>query len=67
MFFYLICTVVTIDTIGAVASNGAQGFSWLIFLGVFFFYFLGGKTRRETAAEPVVPAYVPAESPENAL
>jgi hypothetical protein len=32
-----------------------------------FFYFLGGKTRRETAAEPVVPAYVPAESPENAL
>ena len=29
MFFYLICTVVTIDTIGA------QGFTWLIFLGVF--------------------------------
>ena len=37
MFFYLICTVVTIDTIGAVASNGAQGFTWLIFLGLFFF------------------------------
>src|SRR5262245_66504926 len=37
MFFYLICTVVTIDTIGAVASNGAQGFTWLIFLGVVFF------------------------------
>ena len=37
MFFYLICTVVTIDTIGAVASNGAQGFTWLIFLGIFFF------------------------------
>ena len=37
MFFYLICTVVTIDTIGAVASNGAQGFTWLVFLGVFFF------------------------------
>ena len=35
--FYLICTVVTIDTIGAVASNGAEGFTWLIFLGVFFF------------------------------
>jgi amino acid transporter len=29
--------VVTIDTIGAVTSNGAQGFTWLIFLGVFFF------------------------------
>lgn len=25
VFFYLICTVVTIDTIGAVASNGAHG------------------------------------------
>ena len=37
MLFYLICTVLTIDTIGAVASNGAQGFTWLIFLGVFFF------------------------------
>jgi amino acid transporter len=37
MFFYLICTVVTLDTIGAVASNGAQGFTWLIFLGIFFF------------------------------
>ena len=37
IFFYLICTVVTIDTIGAVASNGAEGFTWLVFLGVFFF------------------------------
>jgi amino acid transporter len=37
VFFFLICTVVTIDTIGAVASNGAQGFTWLIFLGVLFF------------------------------
>ncbi|MGD0998912.1 MAG: amino acid permease, partial [Thermoleophilia bacterium] len=37
MFFYLICTVVTIDTIGAVASNGAQGFTWLLFLALLFF------------------------------
>ena len=37
MFFYLICTVVTIDTIGAVASNGGQGLTWLVFFGVFFF------------------------------
>jgi amino acid transporter len=36
IFFYLICTVVTLDTVGAVASNGAQGFTWLVFLGVFF-------------------------------
>ena len=36
MFFFLICTVVTLDTVGAVAANGAQGFTWLIFLGIFF-------------------------------
>lgn len=36
MFFYLICTVVTLDTVGAVAANGAQGFTWLVFLGIFF-------------------------------
>ena len=37
MFFYLICTIVTLDTVGAVPGNGAQGFTWLIFLGIFFF------------------------------
>jgi len=41
----------------------------IVLIGVLF-YFLGGKTRRETAAEPVAPAYVPtqsqAESPERA-
>ena len=37
MLFFLICTVVGVDTLGAVASNGAQGFTWLIFLGIFFF------------------------------
>jgi glutamate:GABA antiporter len=37
MLFYLICTIVTLDTVGAVASNGAQGFTWLLFLAVFFF------------------------------
>jgi hypothetical protein len=30
------------------------------------FYYLGGTTRRETAAEPVAPAYVPADSSERA-
>jgi hypothetical protein len=33
----------------------------IVGVGVLF-YFLGGKTRRETAAEPVAPAYVPADS-----
>jgi amino acid transporter len=37
MLFFLICTLVGVDTLGAVAANGAQGFTWLIFLGVFFF------------------------------
>jgi glutamate:GABA antiporter len=36
IFFFLICTVVTLDTVGAVAANGAQGFTWLVFLGIFF-------------------------------
>jgi glutamate:GABA antiporter len=34
---YLVCTLVGLDTIGAVAKNGAQGFTWLAFLGLFFF------------------------------
>ncbi len=37
IYFFLICTIVGVDTLGVVASNGAQGFTWLIFLGVFFF------------------------------
>src|SRR5690242_195019 len=50
MLFYLICTVVTLDTIGAVASNGAQGFTWLLFLAVFFFlpYSLAGSAAAVT-------------------
>jgi glutamate:GABA antiporter len=36
--FFLLCTLVGLDTIGAVAKNGAQGFTWLLFLGVFFFF-----------------------------
>lgn len=35
--FFLICTLVGLDTIGAVASNGAQAFTWLMFLGLLFF------------------------------
>jgi amino acid transporter len=37
ILFFLICTVVGLDTLGAVASDGAQAFTWLIFLGIFFF------------------------------
>jgi amino acid transporter len=34
---YLICSLVGLDTIGAVAKQGAQGFTWLIFLAWAFF------------------------------
>jgi glutamate:GABA antiporter len=37
MFFFYIAAVVVIDTIGQVAANGAQGFTWLIFLGLIWF------------------------------
>jgi glutamate:GABA antiporter len=37
MLFFLICTLVGVDTLGAVASNGAEGFTWMVFLAVFFF------------------------------
>ena len=37
IFFFLICTIVGVDTLGQVAQNGAQGFLWLIFLAIFFF------------------------------
>jgi glutamate:GABA antiporter len=38
MFFFLVCTLVGLDTIGTVASNGAEGFTWLIFLAPVFFF-----------------------------
>ncbi len=37
IFFFLICTIVGLDTLGAVSSYGAQAFLWLVFMGVFFF------------------------------
>jgi amino acid transporter len=37
MLFFLICTLVGLDTLGSVASQGAQGFTWLAFLALVFF------------------------------
>src|SRR4051794_20038209 len=37
MLFFLLCTLVGLDTLGAVASNGAQAFTWLAVLGLVFF------------------------------
>ena len=46
MLFFLICTLVGLDTLGAVASNGAQAFTWLIFLAAFFFVSLISSVGR---------------------
>jgi glutamate:GABA antiporter len=37
ILFFLICTLVGVDTLGAVASDGPQAFTWLIFLAILFF------------------------------
>ena len=37
MLFFLICALVGLDTLGTVASYGAQGFTWMLFIAVFFF------------------------------
>jgi len=38
ILFFLVCTIVGLDTIGSVANKGPQAFVWLIVLaGVFFF------------------------------
>jgi len=37
ILFFTICTLVGVDTIGAIASAGAQAFSWLAILAVVFF------------------------------
>jgi glutamate:GABA antiporter len=37
ILFFLICTLVGVDTLGAVASNGPEAFTWLIFLAILFF------------------------------
>jgi amino acid transporter len=36
MIGFTVCALVGLDTLGTVASNGAQGFTWLIFLAVAF-------------------------------
>jgi amino acid transporter len=50
--FFLLCTLVGIDTIGAVAANGPEGFTWLIVLGLLFFLPYGLLTAELGAAFP---------------
>ena len=37
VFFFLVCTLVGLDTLGSVAAKGAEGFFWLIVLAAVFF------------------------------
>ena len=36
ILFFTLCALVGLDTIGSVAASGEQGFTWLVFLGIFF-------------------------------
>jgi len=36
MFLFTVCALVGLDTLGTVASNGPQGFTWLVALAVLF-------------------------------
>ncbi|MET7403049.1 APC family permease [Dactylosporangium sp. NPDC005572] len=53
LVFFLICTVVGLDTIGAVARDGAQGFTWLVFLAGCFFVPYGLLMAELGAAFPL--------------
>jgi glutamate:GABA antiporter len=37
ILFFLICTIVGVDTIATVASSGGQAFTWMVILAVIFF------------------------------
>ena len=37
ILLFTICTLVGVDSIGAIAASGAEAFTWLIILGVIFF------------------------------
>ena len=37
ILFFLICTIVGVDTIASVASGGGEAFTWMIVLAVLFF------------------------------
>jgi len=52
IFFFLLCTIVGVDTLGQVASAGPQGFVWLIILCLFFFVPYGLLTAELGAAFP---------------
>jgi len=52
LVFFFITTIVILDTIGAVANNGAQAFTWLAFLALLFFIPFGLLTAELGSAFP---------------
>lgn len=52
LIFFFVTTIVILDTIGAVASNGAQAFTWLVFLALLFFIPFGLLTAELGSAFP---------------
>ena len=52
IFFFLLCTLISLDTVGAVSANGAQAFTWIIFMGIFLFLPYGLITAELGAAFP---------------
>jgi amino acid transporter len=51
--FYLLCTLVGLDTIGSVAAHGTQGLVWMASLAVVFFLPYGFLTTELGTAFPV--------------
>ena len=52
LIFFLVSTIVILDTVGAVADNGAQAFTWLVFLALLFFVPFGLLTAELGSAFP---------------
>ncbi|POX39525.1 amino acid permease [Streptomyces sp. Ru73] len=53
MLFFLICTLVGLDTIGSVAAQGPQGLTWMAVLAVVFFLPYGLLVAELGSAFPV--------------
>jgi len=52
LIFFFVTTIVILDTIGAVANNGAQAFTWLVLLALLFFIPFGLLTAELGSAFP---------------
>lgn len=53
ILFFLVCTLVGLDTIGSVAAHGPQGLTWMIILALVFFLPYGLLVTELSTAIPV--------------